>query len=79
MVASNGLSKYSLDLQYLIRFICICENNKNEILFYTFNPYSSLASKFWTSMPNDHIINEHWTLFQLLPEERWQVFNDFGE
>ena len=48
----------------ILRVVLLCQSATNEIQFYTFNPYSSLAPNFWNRSPKIDIRNNHqWTLF----------------
>ena len=56
----------------------LCANKKNKSI-YTFNPYSNLAPKFWTSIPIGQFVNEHWTLFEHPLESTFKILNNSGE
>ena len=55
-------------------YLCV---NKNNETFYTFNPYSNIAPKFWTRVSSVQFINKHWTLFQHPLEGNLNIFNNF--
>lgn len=47
----------------------LCRKRNNQLLLYTFNPYTSLAPIFWKKVQDNHFSNEHWTLLEHPLEE----------
>lgn len=48
----------------ILSAIYVCNNCNNQPMLYTFNPYTSLAPKFWDKVRDDHSSDKYWTLFQ---------------
>lgn len=42
----------------------ICHDSDSQLILYTFNPYTSLAPKFWNEIRTDNVSNKYWTLFE---------------
>lgn len=48
----------------ILSALYMCYNLQNQPTLYTFNPYTSLAPKFWNKTDVDHSSNKYWTMLQ---------------
>lgn len=48
----------------ILSAVYLCFNPNSQLMLYTFNPYTSLAPKFWNKVQDDDSLNKRWTLFR---------------
>lgn len=63
----------------ILSAIYVCYNLDNHPTLYTFNPYTSLAPKFWNKSEDVHFPNTHWSMFQHSLESSqffWKMFDE---
>ena len=61
----------------ILSAIYLCQNSKEELSMYTFNPYTYIAPKIWKRMKIDNEKKFYWTIFEYLIEHQkfFHMFN----
>lgn len=62
----------------ILNVVYLCRNLKNQLFFYTFNPYSNLSTKFWNLVASNSVI-ERWALFKHYFKPSTSTSNAFGK
>lgn len=61
----------------ILSAVYLCRTVNNQMILYTFNPYSNSAPTFWRNVENKS--NESWTLFEHPIEQSYEYFSTFGK
>lgn len=63
----------------ILSVIYLCRRVDNQLILYTFNPYSHLAPTFWNKVKKDKFTDESWTLLEHPIKHSYEYLFSYGE